>query len=486
MGAAAGRDQSKSGLDCQAGLTKFPHKYSRQNDLRDFRELFTDSSGHREASMAGRAAWEVIDGSGLYFSRLVSAGSYAFVGGTAVDDAGRLAPEAAVRPPYHLSPPAHVVQQAEYLFDRYAEGLAQVGSSLDELVQVEQFTPRKLYADGYVDTRSRRIERRRPTTALAASGRLTPRGAVINSTGIAVIPGRGVAKEVHAAAAQEEALEADWAALGDTFATEPAFTEVISAGPYVFVTGDAALDWIAGDIEKSVKVPDWIWLGSEVRNEAEFLLTRLEAYLARVDATLAHVVHMTVFLTDIADIFELDRVWRRRFGDDPPARTIIPVRGLGVPRFEGGPLGHRELGVRMEHLTRAIRPGLGAAKEVVHGGVDPLAHEAPAVKAGPLLWISQQYAGLPDGRARGGARDQLELIFEQLEELCRAAGTELANLVRLRAFVTDDRDAYELYAVLREWVPADPPTVVVSTVPAPLPVPGAVVMVDAVAFVPGA
>jgi enamine deaminase RidA (YjgF/YER057c/UK114 family) len=256
----------------------------------------------------------------------------------------------------------------------------------------------------------------------------------------------------------------------------------VAAGPYVFVTGDVAVDWITGDIEESVKVPDWIWLGSEIRNEAEFLLTRLEAYLSWVGASLRDVVHTTVFLTSVEDLFELDRVWRRRFDSDPPARTVLPVRGLGVPRFEGVDLAHREKGVRMEQLPQAIRPGHGACKEVVSTGADPLGHESEAVKAGPLLWISQQYAGdRSTGRAAGDARSQIDEIFERLDAICRAGGTALGSLVRLRAFVTDSRDAYAVYAALKDAFPSDPPTVVVTAVPGPLLLPGAVVVVDAVA-----
>ncbi|MEY2533974.1 MAG: hypothetical protein QOF29_1884 [bacterium] len=435
----------------------------------------------------GRIVRDVVDGSGLYFSRMVTAGPYVFMASTAVDAVGRPADEAAVEPPYHLSPPAHVVRQAEYIFDRYARGLTELGSSLDDLLQVEQFTPRKVYADGYIDTRSRLIPHRRPTTALACTGPLEPGGCVINTTGIAVIPADGYAKEIHAGADEGEGLATNWADLGDAFADEGAFSEVVTAGPYVFVTGDVAVDWITGDIEERVKVPDWIWLGSEVRNEAEFLLTRLEAYLEWVGSTLDDVVHTTVFLNDLGDLFELDRVWQRRFKRDPPARTIVPVRGLGVPRFEGVDLAHREKGVRMEQLPQAIRPGFGAVKEVVGTGARPLAHESQAVKAGPLLWISQQYAvGQGERRVTATVRDQLDEIFGTLDEICRAAGTTLANLVRLRAFVTDPQDAYAVYTALKEAVPSDPPTVAVTAVPGPLLVPGALVAVDAVAFVPEA
>ncbi len=54
--------------------------------------------------------------------------------------------------------------------------------------------------------------------------------------------------------------------------------------------------------------------------------------MEQVGGSLADVVHVTLMVTDITDIFEIDRAWKRAFGDAPPARTVIPVRGLGVPR----------------------------------------------------------------------------------------------------------------------------------------------------------
>src|SRR5436190_5882496 len=86
-----------------------------------------------------RATRELIDGGGIYCSRVATAGRYVFLGGPAVDASGGLAPAAAVAPPYHLSPAAHVVAQTSYLYDTYSQQLAELGSSLDELLQVEQF-----------------------------------------------------------------------------------------------------------------------------------------------------------------------------------------------------------------------------------------------------------------------------------------------------------------------------------------------------------
>ncbi|MEA2407190.1 MAG: hypothetical protein QOE69_1309 [Thermoleophilaceae bacterium] len=435
----------------------------------------------QSTAMRGRVVRDIVDGNGLYFSRFATAGPYVFVGSTAVDSSGKLAAEADVEAPYRLSPPAHATRQAEYIYDLYRERLPELGSSLDDFLQLEQYIPRKVYADGYIGVRSRYLDRDRPTTALSATGELLPEGCVLAHTGIALAPDEQHAKEILGSAEGGT----DWTGIREEFSEQPPYSEVVAAGPYVFVVGDVAMDPVTQDVEAAVAVPQWIWLGSEVRNEAEFLLTRLEEYLGRAGATLADIVHTTVYLTDIGDLFELDRVWRQRFPDAPPARTVVPVRGVGAPRFEGESLGHGDRAVKMEQLPQAIRPGFGATKEIVGSVEDAVAYESPAVKAGQLLWISQQYAGGRRGlEPAEDTRTQLDDVFRRLDELCRAGGTSLDNMVRLRAFVTDPADAYRVYESLKDAVPADPPTVAVTAVPGPLPVPGATVAVDAVVYVP--
>ena len=438
------------------------------------------------APASGRVVKDLVDGSGLYYSRLATAGPYVFMGSVAVDGTGRIAKDAQVAPPYHLSPSAHAVAQTRYVYNRYVEGLNSLGSAINNMLQVEQFIPHKIYADPYLDT-SRGpgfMERGRPASALLATGDLAPEGCVINPTGIAVIEGDGIKKEIAAASKgyHESLTQPEF---GDTYAEEGPFNEVVTAGPYVFTVGDVCIDWATQDIDKGVKVDDFIWWGNEVRNEAEFLLTRLESYLGRVGATLEDVVHTTIYLIDIADYFELDRVFQRRFPKDPPARTVVPVRGLGAPRIEAPNIGHAQKAVKMEHLTQSIRPGFGATKEVISTGNAPLAYESEAIKAGQLLWISQVAAADQSGpRSAPDVRSQLDYIFGRLDEICRAGGTSLQNLVRLRAFLTDVNESYAVYAALREAVPSDPPSVIVTDVPGRFPIPGCSVIVDGVAYVP--
>ena len=60
----------------------------------------------------------------------------------------------------------------------------------------------------------------------------------------------------------------------------------------------------------------------------------------------------------------------------------------------------------------------------------------------------------------------------------------MANILRLRAYVTDATDGYLVHSAVRNAIPDDPPCVAVSEVRAPLQLPGATVMLDAVAWVP--
>jgi 2-iminobutanoate/2-iminopropanoate deaminase len=432
----------------------------------------------------GRRTQEVVDGSGLYFSRLAVAGPYAFLSSTAVDPTGRIAGDAQIAPPYSISPAAHIAAQTRYIFERYRELLSSVGTELNNMLQVEQWTPHKVYADRYLNVSRGRgfMDRGRPASAFVCTGDMLPEGVVITPMGIAVLPRKDLAKEILTVTpGYHDNLTRP--VFGEAFQEEGPFNEVVAAGPFVFIVGDVI--WPAGVTDEGVRVPDFNWWGSAIRNEAEFLLTRLERYLGRAGCSLSDVVHSTVYLNDIEDLFELDEVWRKRFRSEPPARAVVPVRGLGVPRREAPKLRHSDGAVQMEHLTVAVRPGMGAKREVISIDGEPLLHQSEAIRAGNLLWISGQMAGGASGLFAGpDVNSQAEYLMNRLQAICEAGHTSIQNLVRLRGFVIDPEDAYAIYSALKHAVPTSPPTVAITGVPSPLPIPGCRVMLDGVAYVP--
>ena len=115
-----------------------------------------------------RVVSDPIEDDGVYGSRLAAGGPYVFLATPTVNDAGRMAEPAKVTPPYHLSPSAHVRSQTHDIFKRYTDDLGRVGSSVNDIVQVEHYIQHKFHPDGYLEI-SRGpgcIERGRPGSAL--------------------------------------------------------------------------------------------------------------------------------------------------------------------------------------------------------------------------------------------------------------------------------------------------------------------------------
>jgi enamine deaminase RidA (YjgF/YER057c/UK114 family) len=431
----------------------------------------------------GRRTLQLIDGAGIFASRIAVGGPWIFMAGTAADSEGRFPDEALPRPPYRLSPSAQVRAQTRYILSRFDEGLRELGASFDSIVQVEQYITLKAHCDGYLEV-SRGpgfLERKRPNSALMETGEFVPQGCVVAPTALAFLPGYNMQKEITSSGLLYAGIDA---ARGPSYAEEAPFSEIVMTGPYVFCTVWPS-DFKTG-VHPDARVEDWVWWGDEIRREAMWGWNALERKLEAAGSTLDDVVHCTVLLNEIEDLYELDLVWKQMFPVNPPARTVTPVRGLGCPRIEGAKH-HREGAMKMEIQFRSIRPGYGVEKEIISANLPTLGHEPAAIRVGSLLWMSGQFAINDDGDIlEKGAAGQLDHIFnERIAQICEAAGTTMDNLLRVRGYVPDVKESYAVYDALRRAVPADPPCVCVTGVPGPLQIEGANVMLDAVAYVPG-
>lgn len=423
-----------------------------------------------------------IDGNGIYQSRMAGGGDWFFMASPPVDDRGRIPDEIRVEAPYTLSPSAHVRRQTQYIFERYGQLLEGVGATFQHVAQVEQYIQWKSHADGYLET-SRGpgfLEWNRPSSALMETGDFMPDGVVVAPTALGFIPRAGLEEKEIRSTGLSYARK--YPEFGPSYTHEAPFSEVVLAGPYVYCTIWAS-DYETG-VHPDVILPDWVFWGQEIRNEAVWGMGALKRKLEVGGTTIDNAVNCTVLLVEIEDLYELDLVWKDTFGDNPPARTVTPVRGLGAPRWEGAKH-HSEGAIKMEIQFRSIRPDMGVVKELIDVEGGQLGIDPPAVRTGDLLWISGQFAGNESGLSTDpDPASQVEAIFERLRQICEAGGTSIDQLLRLRAYVTDPRDGYAVYEGLRRHVPQDPPCVCVAGVPGPLQVPGCTVMVDAIAYVP--
>ena len=78
---------------------------------------------------------------------------------------------------------------------------------------------------------------------------------------------------------------------------------------------------------------------------------------------------------------------------------------------------------------------------------------SPAVKAGPFLYVSGCIANDLSNDMSGQAREEFSFIKLVLEE----AGYELADVVKLQAFITDVANYGAYSAARKEYFPQEPP-----------------------------
>ena len=90
-------------------------------------------------------------------------------------------------------------------------------------------------------------------------------------------------------------------------------------GPLLFVSGVVPVD-----------AEGRLVGGDDVVEQARTVFRNLEAVLAAGDATLADVVKVTVFLTDVDDRPRINPVRREVFGAARPASTLVEVSRLAI------------------------------------------------------------------------------------------------------------------------------------------------------------
>jgi 2-iminobutanoate/2-iminopropanoate deaminase len=94
------------------------------------------------------------------------------------------------------------------------------------------------------------------------------------------------------------------------------YSHAVAAGPFVFVSGQIPInrqgEMVQGDIVvQTVQV-----------------MENLKAILATAGLSFSDVVKTTVFLKDMADFAEMNRVYGEFFPENPPARSTLQVAGL--------------------------------------------------------------------------------------------------------------------------------------------------------------
>ena len=415
------------------------------------------------------------------YSPAVKAGPFVFISGQVASDFKTgIPPEATINPNF----PNHglnIERQANYIADNLRVTLEAAGSSLEQCVSFTLYhtDAHELHGAAQVLQQTFGSMGVPPHTTVLLEELPVP-GCSLEVDLVGFVSESGQRPEI----IQAEALPPP-AVHG--LSGQPLYHYGLKAGEFIFTTGITATDFSAGVAPQAQVDPNFPYYAESARSQTEYILEAQQAVLQAAGASLADVVKAEVYMTDIQDFYRLEQVWKQYFPTDPPARTTVPVSDLGVP----------DLRVAVNLI--AYVPQDGPTKRTIRTETAPIpiAHEPQAVQAGPFLFFSGQMAtdyrtGVPAEAQvdpnfpyySSAAEKQVNYIVQNIEAICRAAGTSRDQLLRRRGFYTDFGEFFTSFVTWAESFPTDPPASTTVRIPGPLPVPGCKVVIDLVGLVP--
>ena len=416
----------------------------------------------------------------IKFAQGIKAGRWVFASGLMAQDfVHGIAPDVLAERASHAGLPKRE-KEALRIFENLDAVLRAAGTDRTNLVRTDQYYTTVKAVPAYQQVRREFLKGRiPPSTSIAQQGLLLP-GADINIQALAAIPTKGFEVE-HI---RHEQLQGR---------PTSGYSAALTVGDFIFIPGITSLavgnePQRNGVAAAALMAQGTQWGGEPIKLETEFIITqRMAASLALAGASLEDVVHAQVYLTDREDYSAFHEAWTRHFGASGPTVSIIPCIEHGLAPYDG----------KIEINVIAARPDSAASKRHIDAGVaTAFRYQQQAVKAGDLLFIPASMAADKGGLVAAAATDprqphfssspeaQADVILDNMARLCNAAGTSLANTVRVLLFLTDMREFYPVYKAWERRLGGQPLPFSAVEVPGPLPVPGATVMMEAWVYCP--
>ncbi|HWA42303.1 MAG TPA: RidA family protein [Hypericibacter adhaerens] len=98
------------------------------------------------------------------------------------------------------------------------------------------------------------------------------------------------------------------------------YNHIAKTGPFITIGGTAGVDPATGKLA-----------GPDVHAQTKAILNSFAVMLASVGSDLGHVLHINVFLKEMADFERMNQAYIEAMGGHRPARTVIGVRELPRP-----------------------------------------------------------------------------------------------------------------------------------------------------------
>jgi enamine deaminase RidA (YjgF/YER057c/UK114 family) len=410
----------------------------------------------------------------IVYAQGMRAGSWLFfTGHEATDFESGIAAPVVGKPGLPLGGAPRYRREGDFLFERFAKLIAAEGGDLRHIVRVDQYYPRAECVNPYQRARKTLLKDYVPPSTSVLMEELLVDGANMNVSLLAVLPGEG--REPKAARPE-----------GVPVPQHSGFIASLECGDYVFVAGQMPNNEAMTGLEPAAyRPPNAVWNGTDIRLQAEFLITgRLKPGLEAGGSSLKNAIKAQVYLTDIDDLPEFMDVWNSHFADSPCALTVVATKGLAL------------LDSKIEINIFGVKDKGKIKKEIIeHKASSSMRLGAAAVSAGDLLCLSALYAAdeegaIPPVRKSAGlrylgvpAQHQMRAILCAAEEICRASGTSLTNVLRAHHFVTDLNVVYPALKIWQEKLGTSP--IPFGAVRTKLPIPGCSIVMDMWAYCAG-
>jgi len=176
---------------------------------------------------------------------------------------------------------------------------------------------------------------------------------------------------------------------------------IASPNPYSYAIRSGDLLFLSGLLARNGR--DNSVINGDIAVQTRAVIDNAKDLLEAAGLALSHIVSARVFLTDLADFAEMNRVYREQFADAPPARATVGTN-LTAPPYK----------VEMTFIASA------GQRRTIDGDGPKNPNLSAAVAAGDRVFASGMLA--PD-TSFGDPAAETRAILARLEPVLRAAGS---------------------------------------------------------------
>jgi enamine deaminase RidA (YjgF/YER057c/UK114 family) len=193
------------------------------------------------------------------------------------------------------------------------------------------------------------------------------------------------------------------------------------AGDYVYISGQ-------GPRRADGSLPETF--AAQVRQALENLRSAVQS----AGLTMEHVVYTQIYVEDIENYSEMNKVFAEYFAKIPPARAVVGVAKLPEPAIQVSAIAVRSLAER-----RAIHVAGHESDDAA----------SPAILTHDLLFVSGMLGTGATGKARDDPAAEVDLALDRMKAVVDAAGLDLRHMVFINPYLTPEipmRTMNERYA----------------------------------------